>query len=617
MKKQILATAFAVLMAVSLAACGEEQKSTAALAYDDGNSADGSYNTDLFYRNDMQVNHAADPDCIWVSEEENAEWGGWFYMYTTNLYYNIMVMRSKDLNVWEQVGLALDFDGDQWTTADIWAPEVTYCPADGKYYMYSSADSLDADAVNNSQQDLFVAVSDNPAGGFRLAEQDAYGETYTQGECNLSFRRSHIVKEGSYIDEQGLDVEDWIYETVKTDATGEKYRGFHAIDPSPFCDDDGQWYLYLRVRLTMNGEPSSKDRIGVVKLIDMVTPDYSSFKFLTYQSYRTVEDAAAGKKFDLEQNTSINEAPHMIKHNGIYYLTFAFGGYTQRAMYCVSVAVSDDPMGDFVKLAPEDGNPSLYIEAYMDHVSGPGHHCFVDVGDETYVVYHVMMDRATANSNPRAIAFDRVEFINGNTLGVKASDYGLTTETGTFDILYSNGATWSLQPLATAVSGYKNVAKDASVSITNGKASTVQYLNDGLFANHTRTAFMEYEAYGATTVKLSWKQPVGINAVMVYNSFDFAYAFSQIDYIEFELAEQPAGWHGDPLDSVYIKNLAFNANYWNAEESFMRPGGSCHASFDEIKVKSITFTVSQKLDQYKEEGDALKISDIVVLGKGV
>lgn len=617
MKKQLLATALAVLMTVGLTACGEEQKSTAALAYDDGNNADGSYNTDLFYRNDMQLNHAADPDCIWVSEEENAEWGGWFYLYSTNVYYNVQVMRSKDLNVWETVGLALDFDGDEWTTTDIWAPEVTYNPADGKYYMYSSADAVDASAANASQQDLFVAVSDNPAGGFRLAEKDAYGREYSHGESNLSFRTDHIVQKGSYIDEAGLDVDDWIYDTLKYDATGSPYRGFYVIDPSPFCDDDGQWYLYLRVRLTQNGEQTNKDRIGVVKLIDMVTPDYSSFKFLTYQSYRTVEDAAAGNQFALEKGTSINEAPHMIKHNGIYYLTFAFGGYTQRTMYCVSVAVSDDPMGDFIKLAPEDGNPSLYIEGYMDHVSGPGHHCFVEVGDEVFVVYHVMMDRATANSNPRAIAIDRVEFINGNTLGVKASDYGLTTETGTFDILYSNGATWSLQPLAYSVSGYRNLAKEATVSATNGKASTTQYLNDGLFANHTLTSFMEYEAYGATTIKLSWKTPVSVSAIMVYNSFDFRFAFSQVDNIEFELAEQPASWHGDPLDSVYIKDLAFNANYWNSEESFMRPGGSCHAAFNEIKVNSITITISQKLDQYKEEGDGIKVSDIVVLGKGV
>ena len=39
------------------------------LAYFDGIADDGSYNTDLFYRNDLLLNHAADPGCIWVSEE--------------------------------------------------------------------------------------------------------------------------------------------------------------------------------------------------------------------------------------------------------------------------------------------------------------------------------------------------------------------------------------------------------------------------------------------------------------------------------------------------------------------------------------------------------------------
>ena len=47
----------------------------------------------------------------------------------------------------------------------------------------------------------------------------------------------------------------------------------------------------------------------------------------------------------------------------------------------------------------------------------------------------------------------------------------------------------------------------------------------------------------------------------------------------------------------------------------MRPGGSAHASFDEIKVTKITVRISQKLDPLKAAGDALKVSEIVVLGR--
>lgn len=72
---------------------------------------------------------------------------------------------------------------------------------------------------------------------------------------------------------------------------------------------------------------------------------------------------------------------------------------------------------------------------------------------------------------------------------------------------------------------------------------------------------------------------------------------------------------GGTLDAVYIENLAFNPDYYNGEESFMRPGGSAHASFDEIKVTKITVRISQKLDPLKAAVDALKVSEIVVLGR--
>ena len=608
MKKSIVALVVASILSVGcLAACGNETAPTAELSYSDGITADGSYDTDLFYRNDLQVNHAADPGCLWVSKEENEEWGGYFYLYTTNLYYNIMVMRSTDLNSWESVGLALEFDGTPWCTANIWAPEVAYDEVTDKYYMYSSA----VTDGGSSKTEMFVAVSDNPANGFRLATEDAYGDKYTEKQCNLSFRRDHIAPIGAKFG-------SWNYSETKTDAWGKNYNGLWCIDPSPFRDDDGQWYLYFRcnAQTAKDNAYDGDTRLAVMKMIDMVTPDYGSFTILAYPARQST---TSRELFSLEDGTPVNEAPFMIKHNNIYYLTYAFGGYTQRTKYCVAMAVSSSPMGPFVKLAQEHGNPSLFVEGYMDQMSGPGHHAFVKVGDEIFVIYHSMMDRTNGNSNPRGIAVDRVEFISGKTFGINASDYGIQTDSGTFDVIYSNGASWSLQPKPAAVTGYKNLARSAGVSATNGKADTVKYLNDGLFAAHTISSFLEYEANGKTTITLTWAKPVTVRGIMVYNSFDYSYAFSKVDRIEFMLAEQPAAWTGDPLESVYIKDLAFHPNYWNQERLFMRPGGSCHASFDEIKVTSISITISQKLDQEKENetGAAIKVSDIVVLGKEV
>ena len=46
----------------------------------------------------------------------------------------------------------------------------------------------------------------------------------------------------------------------------------------------------------------------------------------------------------------------------------------------------------------------------------------------------------------------------------------------------------------------------------------------------------------------------------------------------------------------------------------MRPGGSCVAVFQELKVSEIIITLSDKLVKDSEYGNLINISDIVVLG---
>lgn len=63
-----------------------------------------------------------------------------------------------------------------------------------------------------------------------------------------------------------------------------------------------------------------------------------------------------------------------------------------------------------------------------------------------------------------------------------------------------------------------------------------------------------------------------------------------------------------------IFDLPFNPDYVNAESSCMDQGGAAVASFRDITVDSIEITVSKKLSDVR--GEAIRISDIVVLGKG-
>ena len=97
---------------------------------------------------------------------------------------------------------------------------------------------------------------------------------------------------------------------------------------------------------------------------------------------------------------------------------------------------------------------------------------------------------------------------------------------------------------------------------------------------------------------------------MIYNSYEYLYAFSMIDKIEFTLAEKKDG-----KSVAVIRNLAFNSDYYSKGDMFMRPGGSCLAEFEPINVTKIKIYISQKLDKTNEGGDEIAISDIVVLSK--
>lgn len=595
-KPRVLVAVLAVVLATVV--CASCSGGGLRLNYYDGLADDGSYNTDLFYRNDLLVNHAADPGALWVSEEEDPEYGGYYYMYPTGVYYNFQVFRSKDLNNWEKLGLAIDFETSKpWYNTNLWAPEVIRNPNDGLYYLYfSGGDSatINASTGGHDPYDIGVAVSDNPAGGFKMfTGENLYGETITEQTRSIDFNAEHGTPGEEYYmpARTGIDKID-------------------IIDVSPFFDDNGDFYLYFRPCYSY-GNPDSYPHLAVVKMRDMVTPDYTTYTDLTYPGFRSLEDKANKVSFDLETGSKLDEAPFMIKHGGLYYLTYAPFGYGGRTLYSVSVAISDSPFGPFVKISGQHGNPAVYVESGMDQMAGPGHHAFIKRGDEIFVIYHSLMNRETGDSNPRGIAVDRIQFIDGNNYGIKASDYGLTTESGTFDMIYCNGSTWSLQPLPYAVSGYTNVAKNATVTATNGSNDELKYLNDGIFANHEYTDHMQYSAKGKTEITLTFEKPTKIRAVMVYNGWDFNYAFASVDRIDFKLADKIQG-----QKTAYIKDIAFNPDYYDLFEMYVRPGCAVLAEFDEITVTELKISISKKLDaENSEGGDTIKISDVLVLGK--
>ena len=120
------------------------------------------------------------------------EHGGRYYAYGTGSGSPtgpaFEILCSEDLVAWESVGHALAAPVDGLASSDHWAPEVI--EHDGRFFLYFSA------GVEDRNHQIRVAVSDRPEGPFL-----PIGGVLTPNEP-------------------------------------------FAIDPHPFRDDDGQWYLY-------------------------------------------------------------------------------------------------------------------------------------------------------------------------------------------------------------------------------------------------------------------------------------------------------------------------------------------------------------------------------------
>jgi beta-xylosidase len=164
--------------------------------------------------------------------------------------------------------------------------------------------------------------------------------------------------------------------------------GRQTIDAHVFRDDDGQLYLYA-VQL---GRPFNI----LVRKLDSTTLAPSA------------EATFCIRPTEKWEGDTVNEGPFVVKHDGAYFLTYSAHGFDDPD-YCVGVATSKSPLGPWKKRA--DG--PILIRPRAGHISGTGHHCFVESpdGKELFIGYHTHQQPAHP-SGERELAIDRAHFVD-------------------------------------------------------------------------------------------------------------------------------------------------------------------------------------------------------------
>jgi beta-xylosidase len=158
-----------------------------------------------------------------------------------------------------------------------------------------------------------------------------------------------------------------------------------CIDNSLFIDDNGKPYLFF-VRF------NDGNNIWVAEL----ESDLTTIKKETMHACIHVSQA-------WEQVwPRVNEGPFVIKHNGLYYMTYSANSY-ESPFYGIGCATATDLMGTWTKY---DENPILQKPGEL---VGVGHNAlFTDVAGKLRIVFHAHKDKS--NIHPRAMHIGEVSF---------------------------------------------------------------------------------------------------------------------------------------------------------------------------------------------------------------
>jgi len=271
-----------------------------------------------WYRNPVYDGYFADPFVLRLEDH--------YVAYGTGSVVDgrvFEVLTSPDLLTWTRVGGALQPENQELGT-DYWAPEVV--KTDGSFWLYYSQGFGDA------RHHLRVAHSDS-----------AYGP---------------------FVD-TGVDLTP---------------QELFAIDPHPFLDVDGSWYLFY-ARDVLDGE-----RVGTQLAVDIL-PTMTSTAGLSQKVLGPTADwqiFSRGRQiYGRTYDWHTLEDPAVCRRNDRYYCLSSGGSYLGEG-YSVAWAEAKHPLGPWL-----EPPASPLLKTVPGHVRGPGHNSVVTTyGGTDMLVYH-------------------------------------------------------------------------------------------------------------------------------------------------------------------------------------------------------------------------------------
>ena len=241
------------------------------------------------------------------------------------------LLQSDDLINWRFSGNAL-LRPDPALGDNFWAPEIAYCA--GIFYLYYSVGHED------KHHQLRVATSPDPLGPY----QDI-GEPLINPEI-CAF----------------------------------------AIDPSPFQDDDGQWYLfYAQDFLDTEHDVRAGTALVVDRLLTMTK--LAGEPTVVLRAHHDWQRFLADRRmYGGVYDWHTLEGPCVRKQGDRYYCFYS-GGRWETENYGVDYGIADQVMGPYSDAGNEAG-PRV-LRSIPGSVLGPGHNSIaVSPNGQDYMVYH-------------------------------------------------------------------------------------------------------------------------------------------------------------------------------------------------------------------------------------